>query len=225
MDAVNNLPLVAAIIVCQQFLAAAMIIFYDHPTRYEARMEKKRKRELTPYKRNVSLKVGPPETTLEPVRVVDDVLADDNHEYMRKMTHLHPWQFFVLADHLKDLIERPRANHESVKVGPTPKHDHYHRLFLALKWLNDGNFHRTREADFGWSKTSLQRDLEHVLRATVEGLDDELKWPNEQCKQELANVYPGIFNGCIGVGDVKEYQVVKYKDPMKERRSWSGKKN
>ena len=37
-------------------------------------------------------------------------------------------------------------------------------------------------------------------------------------------MYPGIFNGCIGVGDVKEYQVVKYKDPVKERRSWSGKK-
>lgn len=201
-----------------------MIIFYDHPTRYEARMEKKRKRELAPYKRNVSLKVGPPETTLEPVRVLDDILADDNREYMRKMTHLHPWQFFVLADHLKDLIERPRTNHESVKVGPTPKHDHYHRLFFALKWLNDGNFHRTREADFGWSKTSLQWDLEHVLHAIVEGLDDELKWPNEQRRQELANVYPGVFNGCIGVGDVKEYQVVKYKDPVKERRSWSGKK-
>jgi len=141
MDAVNNLPLVAAIIACQQLLAAAMIIFYDHPTRYEARMEKKKKRELTPYKRNVSLKVGPPETTLELVRVLDDILADDNHEYMRKMTHLHPWQFFVLADCLKDLIKRPRANHESVKVGPTPKHDQYHRLFFALKWLNDGTCH------------------------------------------------------------------------------------
>jgi hypothetical protein len=57
-----------------------MIIFYDHPTRYEARIEKKRKKELTPYKRNVSLKVGSPETALEPVRVLDDILACDNHE-------------------------------------------------------------------------------------------------------------------------------------------------
>jgi hypothetical protein len=38
-------------------------------------------------------------------------------------------------------------------------------------------------------------------------------------------VYPGIFNGCIGVGDVKEYQVVKYKDPVKERHLWSEKKD
>jgi hypothetical protein len=54
-----------------------MIIFDDHPTRYEARMEKKRRRELAPYKRNVSVKVVPPETTLEPVRVLDDILVDD----------------------------------------------------------------------------------------------------------------------------------------------------
>jgi hypothetical protein len=48
MDAVNNLPLVAAIVACQQLLAAVMIIFDDIPTRYEARMEKKRRRELAP---------------------------------------------------------------------------------------------------------------------------------------------------------------------------------
>jgi hypothetical protein len=33
-----------------------------------------------------------------------------------------------------------------------------------------------------------------------------------------------MFHGCVGVADVKEYQVVKYLDPVKERRSWSGKK-
>jgi len=33
-----------------------------------------------------------------------------------------------------------------------------------------------------------------------------------------------MFSGCIGVADVKEYQVVKNLDPVKERRSWSGKK-
>jgi hypothetical protein len=62
--------------------------------------------------------------------------------------------------------------------------------------------------------------LEHVLHAIVEGLDDELKWPDVNRRQELANVHPGIFNSCIGVGDVKEFQVVK--DTVKERRIWSG---
>jgi hypothetical protein len=46
MDAVNNLPLVTATKACKPLLAAAMIIFDDHPTRYEARIEKKRRRAL-----------------------------------------------------------------------------------------------------------------------------------------------------------------------------------
>jgi hypothetical protein len=40
----------------------------------------------------------------------------------------------------------------------------------------------------------------------------------------LANVFPGIFRGCIGVGDEKEYRIEKSKDGIKEKRSWSGKK-
>jgi len=105
------------------------------------------------------------------------------------------------------------------------KHDHYHCLYFALKWLNFSNYHHMREVDFGWSKTSLQWDLEHVLQAIVEGLDDDLPWSDEEQRQEWANVYPGIFNSCIGIASIKEYQVVKFKDPVKERRSWSRKKN
>jgi hypothetical protein len=58
----------------------------------------------------------------------------------------------------------------------------------------------------------------------VEGLEDELEWPDAEKRQELAAVFPGMFHGCIGLADVKEYQVVKYLDPVKGRRSWSGKK-
>jgi hypothetical protein len=97
MDAVNNLPLVAAIVACQQLLAAVMIIFDDIPTRFEARMDKKRRRELAPYKRNVSQKVGPPETELEPFRVLDDILVDDNSEYMKKITHSTVFFFWPTA--------------------------------------------------------------------------------------------------------------------------------
>jgi hypothetical protein len=104
-----------------------------------------------------------------------------------------------------------------VKIGLTPKHDHNHRLFFVLKWANDGNFYHTREAECGWSKASLQRDLEHVLCAIMEGLDDELQWPGVDCRAELAQVYP-IFHGCIEVGDVKEYQVVKFQETVKIRR-------
>jgi hypothetical protein len=59
----------------------------------------------------------------------------------------------------------------------------------------------------------------YVLQAIVEGLEDELQWPDAEKRQELGAVFPGMFKGCVGVSDVKEYEVVKYLDPAKERRS------
>ncbi len=53
-------------------------------------------------------------------------------------------------------------------------------------------------------------------------MDDELQWPDAVRRQELANVFPGMFHDCVGVADVKEYQVVKYLDTVKEQRSLSG---
>ena len=77
---------------------------------------------------------------------------------------------------------------------------------------------------FGYGKSSIQEDTVHVLQAIVEDLEDELQWPDAEKRQELGAVFPGMFNGCIGVSDVKEYQVVKYLDTVKERRSWSSDK-
>ncbi len=97
-------------------------------------------------------------------------------------------------------------------------------MYYCLKWLNDGNFFRTREAETGLGKSTIHEDTVHVLEALVEGLDDQLQWPDADKRQELASVFPGMFHGCVGIADVKEYQVVKYLDPVKEKRSWSGKK-
>jgi hypothetical protein len=96
------------------------------------------------------------------------------------------------------------------RAGRTLKHDHYYRLFFCLKWLNDGNFYRTRETETGWGKSFLCEDTPHVLKAIVEGLDGELQWSDEQQRRELGGVFQGIFHGCIGISDVKEFQVVKH---------------
>jgi hypothetical protein len=77
---------------------------------------------------------------------------------------------------------------------------------------------------FGYGKSSIQEDTVHVLQAIVEDLEDELQWPDAEKRQELGAVFPGMFIGCIGVSDVKEYQVVTYLDTVKERRTWSEKK-
>jgi hypothetical protein len=78
----DHLILCGAIVAAQQIVAAASLIFNNIPTQHEVRVEKKRKREVTPHKRNVSVRSGPPETMLEPVRVLDVLLHDDNCEYM-----------------------------------------------------------------------------------------------------------------------------------------------
>jgi hypothetical protein len=62
------------------------------------------------------------------------------------------------------------------------------------------------------------------LQAIFEGLDDELQWPNKNHRRELANTYSGIFQGCIGIEVVKEFEIEKPIDRVKEKQSWSGKK-
>ncbi len=56
----DTLILCGAIVAAQQIVAAASLIFDNIPTQHEVRVEKKRKRELAPYKRNVSVRSGPP---------------------------------------------------------------------------------------------------------------------------------------------------------------------
>jgi hypothetical protein len=70
----------------------------------------------------------------------------------------------------------------------------------------------------------VQEDLVHLLTAIVEGMDDYLWWPDENCRQGLAHIFPGILRGCIGIGDVKEFHIEKPKDSLKERHFWIGKK-
>jgi hypothetical protein len=46
----------------------------------------------------------------------------DIHQYIKKIAHLHSWEFFLLADNI-----------QSVKVGLTPKHDHYQPIVLSME--------------------------------------------------------------------------------------------
>jgi hypothetical protein len=86
------------------------------------------------------------------------------------------------------------------------------------------SFYRSREADTGYTKSSVQRDLVLALHAIEEGLDEHLTQPDENHRHELAAVFSEILRGCIRVGDVKEYEIEKPKDAVKEKGSWSEKK-
>jgi hypothetical protein len=78
---------------------------------------------------------------------------------MVDVTHLHGWQFFFLADHLKDFIKCPRIHPNGTcpanNIHSKCKLDHYQPLYYCLKWLNGGNFYRTQEAVIGHGKSSL----------------------------------------------------------------------
>jgi hypothetical protein len=179
MDESHRMLVAAAAICIHQLLLSFVIIFDDVPTAYEARAAKRRKHELTPYKRNLSMVYGTPTTNLEHVPHLERILQDINRPYMKDVTHLHGWQFFLIGDHLKDLIEPPRlrpdGTHPMNNILKKCKLDHYHHIYYCLKWWNDGNFFRTREAEIGYGKSGIHEDTVHVLQAIVEGLDDELQ--------------------------------------------------
>jgi hypothetical protein len=75
-----------------------------------------------------------------------EILNDPDRAYMKSVTHLHEWQFFILSKKLKDLILRPRLQIDGTRPEvhcKPPKFDHHHRLFFVLRWLNDGLFYKT----------------------------------------------------------------------------------
>ncbi len=95
MDESHRMLVAAAAICIHQLLLSFVIIFDDVPMAYEARAVKRRKHELTPYKRNLSMEYGTPTTNLEHVPHLERILQDINRPYMKDVTHLHGWQFFL----------------------------------------------------------------------------------------------------------------------------------
>jgi hypothetical protein len=66
--------------------------------------------------------------------------------------------------------------------------------------------------DTGYAKSSVHEDLMvHVLHAIIEGLDEHLRWPEDNHRHKLATVFTATFSGRFGVGDVKEYHIKKPK--------------
>jgi hypothetical protein len=136
MDEHHRMLVAAAAICIHQLLVSYFIIFDDVPTASEARAANRCKPELTPYKRNLSVEYGRPATNLEHISHLERILQDINRPYMKDVTHLHGWQFFLLADHLKDLIQRQRLHlngtHPEIYNNKKCYLDHYHHLYYCL---------------------------------------------------------------------------------------------
>jgi hypothetical protein len=81
----------------------------DVSTAQEKRLTEKCKRVFAPYKRNVLCIILVAKNRLE------EVINHSDRKYMKKLTHLHEWQFFLLADLLKDLILRPHLRNDGMR--------------------------------------------------------------------------------------------------------------
>jgi hypothetical protein len=62
--------------------------------------------------RNVSAQYSTPTSLLEPQNCLADVLKDSDRAYMKKLTHLHEWQFYVLSEKLELLIIHARQRED-----------------------------------------------------------------------------------------------------------------
>jgi len=111
------------------------------------------------------VRYGQPATNLEHVPQLEHVLQGIHRPYMKDVTHLYGWKLFLLANHLKDLIECPKLPPNGTcpanNIHSKCKLDHFYHLYK--RW-NDGNFYRAQEADTGFAgKSSIQEDTVHVL--------------------------------------------------------------
>jgi hypothetical protein len=94
-DTIIFIFLVAAV---HQLICSFYILFDDVPTAKEKKWDLKRKWELTSYKRNVSCRYSTAAHPLVAKNSIPELLHDPNRAYMKSVTHLHEWQFFILAE-------------------------------------------------------------------------------------------------------------------------------
>lgn len=156
---------------------------------------------------------------------------DDSREYCKVLTSLSLEEFEALASLLKDSIESSQTEwtennlqevHQT-KRKRSCKLNYKQRLFLTLYWLHSGMPYRELEYFSGWSKSSIERDIKHVLDCILYVLDKAVSWPSRHTRNVLSNATKGIFKGCIGIVDCTEHEIAKPKNNELQRQTYSGK--
>jgi hypothetical protein len=87
-DNVFLIVVLSCVAAVHQLITVYSILFDDVPTVREKKILKKHQRELTPYKRNVSVRNFTPVIPLEPRNCLAEVLQDSDRAFMHKLTHL-----------------------------------------------------------------------------------------------------------------------------------------
>ena len=159
------------------------------------------------------------------------IMKDPNRNYCRKLTHMFSWEILDLAYILKAEIEsgrqskwRPEVKNPGKKrAGRPPKYNHINRLLFVLEWLSSGDDLNKSEYEYKYSKTSLDEDRIHILRAINKCLANEICWPTAQEREILKAAFTGILTDVVGILDVTEWEISKPKNSDHERETFSGK--
>ena len=91
----------------------------------------------------------------------------------------------------------------SKRAGHRIKYDHYHRLY-------------------GWSKSAVQLEMAHMLRAIIHGLDQFLQWPSIGERERMGSRYTGQFQNCVGIMDASEHPIRNARNKEVEISAYSG---
>ena len=159
-----------------------------------------------------------PETELQLVFPLERILNDPTRNYMKSQIGLFIEEFNALHELSRDSIERSRNSNRKSSC----KADSAHRLYFCLRWLHSGLTFLEGEFESGYSKSSLNLDLPHILKCINSALSDQIIWPTFQeraitCRNE------GIFKDCVGICDVVEDRIGKSLNPEYENATFSGK--
>lgn len=164
-----------------------------------------------------------PELPLENRINISDVLRDPARNYCKVLTSLYGWEFFSLADHLKPFIETSRGDINKMQ-GRVIRFKYFDRLYFTLFWLATGLEYYQLEFFFGWSKSTWECEIQHILKAIIRGLDHFLNWPSVEERKLMEIQHGGIFRGCIGIIDAMEHIITKPKNRSLESSTYSKKK-
>jgi hypothetical protein len=212
----DDVVFAAAVAAVQQFVTAVYALLFDTPTFHEKRVTKKRKREETSCKRNVSVRYSSQSSPYKKSCWMKIVHTCTNLPTFRLGNFSSLVRGFTCL-----LRDQGKVKWNKVLIANMIT---FTICSFALNGSTMATSFWTREVESGWGKSSIHRDTCHVLQAIVGGLNDELQWPDVNWWREMASIYNGIFQGWIGISDVKEFDIEKPTNCVMERRTFSGKK-
>ena len=130
---------------------------------------------------------------------VYEKLRHDTYLFYRA-THLHVDEFEQLHNQLRNLITQPRSGQPGLRARRCNLSTK-NRLLMTLMWLAGYQMYQDMRLAFRVSQSTFVRDIQHVVRAIILGLHDEIQWPTPGEQQEMHMSFGALFRYVVGAID------------------------